>query len=386
MWRWPDSSMPRRRRFTSRKSRLPRSSVFQHQAQGFSARSRSIRKIICWGPRADLGDGTSSGIQKREGGQAGMPVPQIEVEPAVLLLVGDNDIEYVVSLRVLALEGRSARFSVIGDLRSHGHHHLAALLHRGLDRVGINALYRDGVGVGEAGDLVVLAVEFCVVLNMRRTPVGVDDLGVDLDALLVGFDFYGGTLRRRPRTVLRLGWIHLPGSGMLIGSRGCNGQSKGHKQQRRCENGKPVGSHDLSSVWEFLGLADWCRRYARKSAESPEDSCGAPRAWGECEGEPRPAKDDRKVGELNSAPRMEAALGGKAVLGEQVHGDFAEIPHDAEPGEDFQGVIGDVNLPPVEALARRSHEVMMVVVPAFAEGEQREQPVVLAGVTGFIAA
>jgi len=24
---------------------------------------------------------------------------------------------------------------------------------------------------------------------------------------------------------------------MLIGSRGCNGQSKGHKQQRRCENG-----------------------------------------------------------------------------------------------------------------------------------------------------
>jgi len=96
-----------------------------------------------------------------------------------------------VSFRVLALEGRSARFSVIGDLRSHGHHHLATLLHRGLDRVGINALYRDRVGVGEAGDRVVLAIEFCVVLNMRRTSVGVDDLGVDLDALLVGFDFYG---------------------------------------------------------------------------------------------------------------------------------------------------------------------------------------------------
>src|SRR5216684_383387 len=76
----------------------------------------------------------------------------------------------------------------------------------------------------------------------------------------------------------------------------------------------------------------------------------------------------------------------ESVLGQQMRGDFAQVPNDAEPGENLQRVVGDVDLPPVEALARRSHEVMMVVVPTFAQGKQREQPVVLAGVTGFIAA
>src|SRR5712664_1440548 len=133
------------------------------------------------------------------------------VELAVLLFIGNDDVVDFVSLRVLALEGRSARFSVIGDLRSHGHRHLAALLHRGLDRVGINALYRNRVRVRDAGNRVVLAVEFCVVLDMSRTSVGVDDLSIDLDALLVSFDLYSGTLRRWPRTVLRFIGIHLPG-------------------------------------------------------------------------------------------------------------------------------------------------------------------------------
>src|SRR5438132_11232314 len=67
-------------------------------------------------------------------------------------------------------------------------------------------------------------------------------------------------------------------------------------------------------------------------------------------------------------------------------GNFAQIPDDAEPGHDFQRVIGDVNLPPEKALARRSHKVMMVVVPSFSEGEQRQQPIVTAGVRGFVAA
>src|SRR5207249_10913811 len=66
-------------------------------------------------------------------------------------------------------------------------------------------------------------------------------------------------------------------------------------------------------------------------------------------------------------------------------GNFAQIPDDAEPGHDFQRVIGDVNLPPEKALARRSHKVMMVVVPAFSEGEERQQPIVTAGVRGFVA-
>src|SRR5260370_826825 len=76
------------------------------------------------------------------------------------------------------------------------------------------------------------------------------------------------------------------------------------------------------------------------------------------------------------------ALGREAVLGQQMHGHLAEVPDDAEPGEDLQRVIGDVNLPPEEPLARRSHEVMMVVVPPFADRQQRQQPVVFPGSGG----
>src|SRR5271154_5174953 len=70
---------------------------------------------------------------------------------------------------------------------------------------------------------------------------------------------------------------------------------------------------------------------------------------------------------------------------EQVRGDFAQVPYNAEPGQDFQRVEGNVHFPPKKALTRGSHEVMMVVVPAFAEGQQRQQPIVLAGVRGFVA-
>src|SRR5216683_4783204 len=89
-----------------------------------------------------------------------------------------------------------------------------------------------------------------------------------------------------------------------------------------------------------------------------------------------------------SVPQISVSfvLRGESVLGQQMRGDFAQVPNDAEPGQNLQRVISDVDLPPVEALARRGHEVMMVVVPAFAERQQCEQPVVLAGVTGFIAA
>src|SRR5260370_38260907 len=85
------------------------------------------------------------------------------------------------------------------------------------------------------------------------------------------------------------------------------------------------------------------------------------------------------VGEVKSAPGTETALGGDGLLGEQMRGDFAQVPNDPEPRHDLQRVIGDVNLPPEEALARRSHKMMMVVVPAFAKRDQREQPVFAAG-------
>src|SRR5712692_6076407 len=83
---------------------------------------------------------------------------------------------------------------------------------------------------------------------------------------------------------------------------------------------------------------------------------------------------------------VDLVLGGDGLLSQQMHGDFAQVPDDAAPGKDLQGVISDVDLPPEEALARRSHKVMMVVVPAFAEREQGEEPVVAAGIAGLVAA
>src|SRR5258708_29389435 len=81
-----------------------------------------------------------------------------------------------------------------------------------------------------------------------------------------------------------------------------------------------------------------------------------------------------------------ACLGGRGVeglaFGEDLVGDAAEFADEAEPGEDFQGVKGEIDFPPIKTLAGRGHEVVMIVVPAFAEGDQGEQPVVLAGVGG----
>src|SRR6266478_8523995 len=163
------------------------------------------------------------------------------LERAVLLPVVDHDVEHVVSVCVLALEGRGARFSIFRDLRGDGHHHLAALLQSGLYRVGSDSLYRNHVAIGEAGNRIVLAVEFCVVLNVKRASVGGSALGVDLDAVCVSFDLYRGTRRGRPWTVLRFTGVHLPGAGLLIGSCYRYGQNESYEQQCRCENGKPLG-------------------------------------------------------------------------------------------------------------------------------------------------
>src|SRR5260370_3040374 len=62
---------------------------------------------------------------------------------------------------------------------------------------------------------------------------------------------------------------------------------------------------------------------------------------------------------------VDSVSGGEAILGQQVGGDFAEIPDDAEPEHDLEGVISYVDLPPEEALAGRGPEVLMIVLPAF---------------------
>src|SRR5258706_3507652 len=82
-----------------------------------------------------------------------------------------------------------------------------------------------------------------------------------------------------------------------------------------------------------------------------------------------------------------ACLGGGGVeslaFGEDVVGDAAEFADEAEPGEDFEGVEGEIDLPPIKTLAGGGHEGVMIVLPAFAEGDQGEQPVVFAGVGGW---
>src|SRR5258707_15734925 len=82
-----------------------------------------------------------------------------------------------------------------------------------------------------------------------------------------------------------------------------------------------------------------------------------------------------------------ACLGGGGVeslaFGEDVVGDAAEFADDAEPREELQAVVGEIDLPPIKTLAGGGHEEVMIVLPAFAEGDQGEQPVVLAGGGGW---
>ena len=70
------------------------------------------------------------------------------------------------------------------------------------------------------------------------------------------------------------------------------------------------------------------------------------------------------------------------AFGQDFFGDAAEFADQAEPRENFQRVVGDVDFPPIEALTGAGHIVMMVVVPAFAERDQGQEPIILAGVGG----
>src|SRR5687768_7045545 len=62
-----------------------------------------------------------------------------------------------------------------------------------------------------------------------------------------------------------------------------------------------------------------------------------------------------------------------------------QIPDDAAPGHRLEDVIRDVDFPPVEALAGGARVMMVIVVPALAERDQCEKPVVAAGITGLVA-
>ena len=63
-----------------------------------------------------------------------------------------------------------------------------------------------------------------------------------------------------------------------------------------------------------------------------------------------------------------------------------EAPDEAGPGEALQQVVGDVDLPPEEPVAGRALVAVVVVVPALAERDDREDEAVARVVLGLVAA
>jgi hypothetical protein len=70
------------------------------------------------------------------------------------------------------------------------------------------------------------------------------------------------------------------------------------------------------------------------------------------------------------------------TLDENFFRDAAKFADKAEPRQHRQGVEGEVQFPPIKTLPRAGHVIVVVVVPTLAEGDQREQPAILAGVFG----
>src|SRR5258708_18103393 len=59
------------------------------------------------------------------------------VEEIALLFVVNDDVIYILPLRVLALECRGPRFSGFREHQRHGHHNLVAFLYGGPSRAGV---------------------------------------------------------------------------------------------------------------------------------------------------------------------------------------------------------------------------------------------------------
>src|SRR3970040_1292029 len=70
--------------------------------------------------------------------------------------------------------------------------------------------------------------------------------------------------------------------------------------------------------------------------------------------------------------RAQRQTGGTADGGR----DFADVPDESGGGEQADEVVEDVHFPPVKAGACGGGIVMVVVVPSFAEGQQRDEGVV----------
>src|ERR1700689_1393176 len=65
---------------------------------------------------------------------------------------------------------------------------------------------------------------------------------------------------------------------------------------------------------------------------------------------------------------------------------LAQVPDYAAGFEQLEHVVSDIDFPPEKTVARRGREVVMIVVPSFAERDHREREAVAAVVVGLVAA
>src|SRR5438105_3101909 len=63
-----------------------------------------------------------------------------------------------------------------------------------------------------------------------------------------------------------------------------------------------------------------------------------------------------------------------------------DLLNQADQAQQLDEIVGHVELPPAEAVARRAWVSMMIIVPAFAQGEQGDPPEVRGAIPGRIAA
>ena len=66
-------------------------------------------------------------------------------------------------------------------------------------------------------------------------------------------------------------------------------------------------------------------------------------------------------------------------------GDASQVPDQTGPREGAEEVVGDVDFPPIESLAHGMGEAVVIVVPAFSEGDEGEDEAVAAVVSCFEA-
>ena len=68
-----------------------------------------------------------------------------------------------------------------------------------------------------------------------------------------------------------------------------------------------------------------------------------------------------------------------------MRGHFSNIPNQPQSLHAPQQVIGDIDFPPIKALAGGGGIVVVIIVPPFAESNQRQEQIVLAVVASLIA-